>query len=173
MHVRPAVPADAAGLARVHIAAWRSAYVGIMPDAYLAELDEARFARGWERAIDEGVSTALVGTIDGVVRGFATFGVARDDEPVEDAQLYAFNLHPIAFGSGLATALHGEALDALGAEGHTGAHLWVAEANPRARRFYEREGWAADGGVKTEEFGGRPLTEVRYTVGLRKTTETP
>ena len=167
MQVRPAVPADAAGLARVHIDAWRSAYVGIMPDAYLAELDEARFARGWERAIDEGVSTALIGTIDGVVRGFATFGVARDDEPVEAAQLYGFNLHPIAFGSGLAIALHGAALDALGAAGHTGVYLWVAEANPRARRFYEREGWTADGGVKIEEFGGRPLREVRYTVGVQ------
>jgi hypothetical protein len=46
-------------------------------------------------------------------------------------------------------------------------YLWVAEANPRARRFYEREGWTADGGVKIEEFGGRPLREVRYTVGVQ------
>ena len=37
----------------------------------------------------------------------------------------------------------------------------------RARRFYEREGWTADGGVKIEEFGGRPLREVRYTVGVQ------
>ena len=88
MEVRSALAADAAALAHVHVAAWRAAYVGVMPDAYLAELDE-------------GVSTALIGTIDGVVRGFATFGVARDDEPVEAAQLYGFNLHPIAFGSGL------------------------------------------------------------------------
>jgi GNAT superfamily N-acetyltransferase len=154
MEVRSALAADAAALAHVHVAAWRAAYVGVMPDAYLAELDE-------------GVSTALIGTIDGVVRGFATFGVARDDEPVEAAQLYGFNLHPIAFGSGLAIALHGAALDALGAAGHTGVYLWVAEANPRARRFYEREGWTADGGVKIEEFGGRPLREVRYTVGVQ------
>lgn len=163
MHVRPAILADAAALAHVHVAAWRAAYVGVMPDAYLAELDESRFARGWERAIEEAVSTVLVGVLDDMVRGFATFGDARDDDPVARGQLYAFNLHPIAFGSGLAAALHRAALDGLRDAGHDAAYLWVAEHNPRARRFYEREGWTLDEGAKTEDFGGQPLTEVRYT----------
>jgi len=162
MHVRPATFADAASLARVHVAAWRSAYVGIMPDAYLAELDEARFARGWERAIDEGVSTMLVGLIGDVVQGFATFGEARDEDPVALGQLYAFNLHPVAFGSGLATELHSAALAGLRGFDDERAYLWVAERNPRARRFYEREGWEPDGASQVEEVGGRPLTEVRY-----------
>jgi GNAT superfamily N-acetyltransferase len=167
MHVRQATLADAAALAHVHIAAWRAAYVGVMPDAYLAELDESRFARGWERAIDEAVSTVLVGVLGDEVRGFATFGDARDEDPVARGQLYAFNVHPIAFGSGLAIALHRAALDALGAAGHERAYLWVAEHNPRAHRFYEREGWALDDGTKTEDFGGAPLTEVRYTRATR------
>jgi len=162
MHVRPAVISDAPGLARVHVAAWRSAYVGIMPDAYLAELDESRFARGWERALDEAVSTVFVGTVDGTVQGFATFGDGRDAQPVASGQLYAFNLHPIAFGTGLAKELHVASLGGLAAAGHERAYLWVAEANPRARRFYEREGWGADGASQIEEFGGAPLTEVRY-----------
>lgn len=166
MHVRPAVLADAPGLARVHVASWRSAYVGLMPDAYLAELDEARFSRGWARAIEEGVSTVLVGIRDEVVQGFATFGDARDAQPVATGQLYAFNLHPVAFGSGLAAELHSVSLSMLAEAGHARAYLWVAERNPRARRFYEREGWAADGASQVEEFGGAPLTEVRYVRGI-------
>lgn len=162
MHVRSARLDDAPALARVHIAAWRSAYVGIMPDAYLAELDEARFERGWVRAIEEQTSTMLVGVNGDAVQGFATLGPARDEEPASTGQLYAFNLHPIAFGSGLAVVLHTAALQALAAAGHASAYLWVAEHNPRARRFYEREGWVADGGAKGEEFGGQSLTEVRY-----------
>ena len=41
-------------------------------------------------------------------------------------------------------------------------HLWVVEGNARARRFYEREGWAPDGAAKEDEFGGQVVREVRY-----------
>ncbi|MBV9785789.1 MAG: GNAT family N-acetyltransferase, partial [Acidisphaera sp.] len=36
--IRRARPADAAAIAAVHVAAWRSAYPGILPDTYLARL---------------------------------------------------------------------------------------------------------------------------------------
>jgi hypothetical protein len=35
----------------------------------------------------------------------------------------------------------------------------VVEGNTRARRFYEREGWTADGETKSSMFD---LTELRY-----------
>lgn len=163
MLVRAAVLADAAGLARVHVAAWRAAYVGIMPDAFLAELDESRFERGWVRALEEAAATTLVGlTPDGRVDGFASVGDPQDDDAPASGQLWALNLHPIAFGTGLGKALHDAALDALREQGHPEAYLWVAERNPRARRFYEREGWVGDGVTREEEFGGAPLTEARY-----------
>lgn len=47
-------------------------------------------------------------------------------------------------------------------DSHTEATLWVLEANARARRFYERKGWAVDGAAREEEVGGRRVTEVRY-----------
>jgi hypothetical protein len=37
--------------------------------------------------------------------------------------------------------------------------LWVLEANGRARRFYEREGWTLEGGTRTTPLGP---SEVRY-----------
>jgi GNAT superfamily N-acetyltransferase len=40
--------------------------------------------------------------------------------------------------------------------------LEVHEDNPRARRFYERLGFRADGTAKTETIGGAELTEIRY-----------
>jgi hypothetical protein len=50
------------------------------------------------------------------------------------------------------------------------AVLWVLDQNTRARRFYEREGWMADGGVKTETVTGtifRAAGVGRETVILR------
>jgi len=42
----------------------------------------------------------------------------------------------------------------------------VLEDNPRARRFYERAGWAPDGARKAEERFGVRAPEVRYEPGL-------
>jgi RimJ/RimL family protein N-acetyltransferase len=57
-------------------------------------------------------------------------------------------------------------LRALRASGFTTASLWVLEDNPRARRFYEREGWTRDGGRREEEFLGVPVAEIRYRFTL-------
>ena len=166
MEVRPATLAEASALARVHVAAWRTAYAGVMPDAYLAGLDEARFTLGWESVLDDG--TTFVGLSDeGVLDGFVTVGDAHDDGPAT-GELWALNVHPEAFGSGLGTLLHTAALARLAADGHESAYLWVARDNPRARRFYEREGWVADGGAKDDVFGGASVPEIRYVRSLRE-----
>lgn len=49
----------------------------------------------------------------------------------------------------------------LAADGFTHAYLWVVDGNARARRFYEREGWKADGTVKTDDQFGTGVAEVR------------
>jgi hypothetical protein len=54
------------------------------------------------------------------------------------------------------------ALERLAAAGFAQATLWVLGTNARARRFYEAAGWSADGMVRTEDFQGLRLTEVRY-----------
>jgi RimJ/RimL family protein N-acetyltransferase len=43
--------------------------------------------------------------------------------------------------------------------------LWVLEANERARRFYERGGWKADGETRVEAISGQPVPQVRYRRG--------
>ncbi|MGG5807738.1 N-acetyltransferase family protein [Falsiroseomonas sp. CW058] len=49
--IRRARPGDAPAIAAVHVAAWRSAYAGILDDRYLANLSEARLAAFYQRAI--------------------------------------------------------------------------------------------------------------------------
>lgn len=49
--IRRARPGDAAAIAAVHVAAWRSAYAGILGESYLVGLSEARMAAFYHRAI--------------------------------------------------------------------------------------------------------------------------
>lgn len=46
------------------------------------------------------------------------------------------------------------------------ATLWVLETNQRARRFYEREGWAWDGTTSIHQVEGSNLPIVRYALDL-------
>ena len=49
--VRRARPADAVAIGAVHVAAWRSAYPGILPDKFLSRLSVARQAAYYDSAI--------------------------------------------------------------------------------------------------------------------------
>ena len=46
------------------------------------------------------------------------------------------------------------------------ATLWVLATNERARRFYEREGWRADGLTTHEHVDGELRPTMRYRVEL-------
>jgi hypothetical protein len=52
--IRPAQPADADAVADAHVNAWRVAYRGIVPDAYLDSDEFARVRRDvWQRVLHE------------------------------------------------------------------------------------------------------------------------
>jgi hypothetical protein len=54
-------------------------------------------------------------------------------------------------------------LEQLAAVGGERAVLWVLEDNERARRFYDRGGWSADGETRVEPIGGEPVKQLRYS----------
>ena len=166
--VRRAAVGDADAIGSVHVRAWQAAYRGLMPDEHLDGLSIERRRDGWRTGLAAGATDRTVLVVedpeDGHVCGFAVVGDARDEEPAapEAGELWAINLEPGAWGRGLAAPLLAGAVDALGERGARELHLWVVEGNARARRFYEREGWAPDGAVKEDEFGGQAVREVRY-----------
>ena len=163
--VRAAVPADAVAIARVHVQAWRSAYRGLLPDRYLAGLTvEGRAPRWRQRLRQLGARESVLAVVrDGTVVGFASAGPARDSDCDEriTGELYAIYLVEQEWGRGVGRALHRAAVETLRDARFGDATLWVLETNERARRFYERQEWVADGATKVERYGAR-VTEVRY-----------
>ena len=63
----------------IHVAAWRSAYAGIMTDAYLAGLDPALVGQRWETTLAEGAdgSTVMVVSSDDRLMAMCSFGPFR------------------------------------------------------------------------------------------------
>jgi ribosomal protein S18 acetylase RimI-like enzyme len=164
--VRDAVVADAPSIAAVHVAGWRWAYDGLMPASLLGELSVDRRAEGWVRSLTDALprSVNLVAETDGSVIGFISLGAGRDDDadPV-DGELMAIYISPQLAGTGVGSRLHDEGLVQLAGQGFGVARLWVLDSNARARRFYERHGWLADGATKDQAMaGGFVAHEVRY-----------
>jgi GNAT superfamily N-acetyltransferase len=175
--VRPAVVADAADVGRVHAAAWRAGYRGIMPDDFLNRLADP--TDRWTRILTtegeqppmpqrplDGSRTLLVEDTTGRVVGICSIGGARGDDYHELGELWMLNLDPDVWGTGLAHLLHTHAINQLRDWGYPEAILWVVAENGRARRFYEREGWQPAGGTLVDHSRGFPLSEVRYRIRL-------
>jgi len=163
MELRPAEPADAMEVARLHVRTWQEAYRGIIPDEYLGRLraeDRAArydFAAGGPRKL-----FTMLAVESGKVAGFATTGPSGQADLPEHGELYALYVGPEWWGSGIGAALMLSARGRLRKLGFRSAALWVFAANERARRFYEIDGWAVDGVQKTDPRFGADLEEVRY-----------
>jgi ribosomal protein S18 acetylase RimI-like enzyme len=162
MIVRPARLDDAAAVAAVHVRTWQAAYEHVFGAERLAAIDHSRRRSLAERSIAGG-GVAVAEDDGGVVVGFVSVGASRDVEG--EGELFAIYVLPEAWGSGAGPALMAAAKELLRAS-YSDATLYVLEDNPRARRFYEREGWTVDGVTKADEFLGIAVPEVRYRIRL-------
>lgn len=139
---RPAVAADAAVIAAVHVDSWRETYAGMLPDRYLATMDVRYYEDRWLRTIQDPYhrSVVFVTEEDGQVVGFASCGRERDGDERYDGELYAIYLRVAAQHRGHGRALVAAAADALAIRGMTSMVAWVLRQNAAARGFYERLG---------------------------------
>ncbi len=172
--VRAARVGDATAMGEVHVAAWQVGYRGILPDELLDGLTVERSAANWTASLGGGgggAETAIVAELNGRLAGICSFGPYRlvegETPPADRCELWMLNVHPDAWGTGVAQALLAAAVDGLRADRpEPVAALWVLEGNGRGRRFYEKEGWRSDGGIKRETLGGHEVVELRYCRAL-------
>jgi ribosomal protein S18 acetylase RimI-like enzyme len=160
--LRPAQPADAAGLARVGVETWRTAYKGIVADETLAGLStEARQQRWLERLVaPQPQSFTWLVEIAGEVVGFSSGGAERDNDPVYRGEVYALYLLQEYQHRGLGRRLVEASVRSLLANGMTNMLIWVLRDNP-SRHFYESLGGTY---LRKREIDiqGQNLMEVAY-----------
>jgi ribosomal protein S18 acetylase RimI-like enzyme len=185
--IRAGSAAHAAQIAAVQRETWFAAYEGIIAPEVIDRVtvpdDGARVRqsfriRPWQRmlvAVDPGAGDPGAGDpgVGGIV-GYASFGpetdvlnapwphpLTVDGESGRVAELYALYVRPAWWSTGTGRALAGKVLARSAAAGYRSITLWVLRDNQRARRFYERAGFAPDGATNVLT-GLGSVIEVRY-----------
>ena len=149
MELRPAAPADALAVARIHVRAWQTAYRDLLPAAYLDSLRAEDRAARYTFGRPDGPRTT-VALADGTLVGFST---------IHGAELCALHVDPDAWRRGVGSALIARARAELAAAGIAEAHLWLLDGNTRAEQFYVRDGWAPGGSERTDTVWGTLVHE--------------
>ncbi|QCD59282.1 GNAT family N-acetyltransferase [Streptomyces hawaiiensis] len=162
--------ADCDRVAQIRVGGWRSAYQGLIPQSYLDGLsveEDAERRRTYLSQGDGSVVNLVAEGAGGELVGWACHGPYREGEVLTgDAELYAIYVHPDQVGQGVGQALLTESVARCSAAGHGRLLLWVLKENDRARRFYERAGFRADGAEEPFDVEGVAVPEVRYARAL-------
>jgi GNAT superfamily N-acetyltransferase len=132
VRLRQATADDAPKIAEIWQQGWRDGHLGFVPEELVAARQQDSFGT---RAAQR-VNDTTVAVVDGDVAGF---GMVVGDE-VEQVCVAARHR-----GAGVADVLMTEAERRVAGAGHATAWLAVVAGNTRARRFYERRGWADAG----------------------------
>ena len=154
--IRRARPGDASGIGAVHVASWRSAYPGVLPDQVLTNLSPVRQASFYDRAIRIGaglhVAAASGNDAPEGAPGIVGFASAR---PVKQGwgqgEIETLYVLDDWRERGLGRALMQASARYLASLKCGSVFLWVLADNP-ARWFYEH-------------LGGRQVAESTVQVG--------
>lgn len=165
MSIRRARLADARGIAEVNVAAWRSAYRGLLPDYVLDDLSLTDREARWRERIARPWGHIFVAEQAEHIVGFAACGNSQDEDidRQEVGEIYVIYVHPDQWRQGVGAMLLGEAIGCLREDRFQQVILWVLSGNKRAIRFYEALGFAADGVSKMKQRSdGSQMAVVRY-----------
>jgi ribosomal protein S18 acetylase RimI-like enzyme len=150
-------PADVENLARVHVAVWQEAYVGMVSQAYLDGLTTESSKQLWTELLSDNSPRPAARYVavaqDGSIVGIAASGTSRSVEVVEVEELYDLQVLKEYRGTGVSDLLMHNALASRSAE------LWVVEGNARAQAFYRRHGFIPNG--DSDRIPDLGITEIR------------
>lgn len=160
--IQDATEADAIRLRELHATTWAETYRGLLAPGFYAERLTHHRRRDWSGLLIQqaeiGGGVLVAGETEALL-GLCQYGPTEDeDDPAtEVGHIHRLYVRPAAQGQGVGTALLRAAAARLSRSGARSLTLWALENDPRARAFYERRGWRADG---ARRFDG--AWDVRY-----------
>jgi ribosomal protein S18 acetylase RimI-like enzyme len=158
--IRHARPDDAAALSRVFDAAWREAYLGIIPGVTLDKMFSRRSPRWWRSTVSRGRPLVVLDIGQGAV-GYASYGRCRDRSLPASGEIDELYLLPEYQGIGFGRRLFNAVRNDLKAREMDRIVVWALQDNERACAFYESMGGRTIARVE-ERIGETPLAKVAY-----------
>ena len=164
IQIREAIPADAQGIAKVHVDSWRTSYKSVVPKEILSRLSYAERQKLWDDILSPSRTDTrcfVAETLETQIVGFACGGLEREGSREYKGEIHSIYLLEGYQRMGLGRKLLLSVAGQLRSDGIGSVLLWVFEDNRGARRFYESLG----GNVirtKIVNFGGTDLVEVAY-----------
>ena len=159
MEIRKTTNADDfEAIGNLYATSWKTAYQGIVPQAYLDELSGSR----WASRLATSDYDSYVLLQGNTYIGTSAIAPAREEGMAGWGEIISFYLLPEYWGKGYAKPLFSYVINALQQGGWQNVYLWTLSENLRAQRFYEKQGFEKTGETTTLSIGGKELTEVRY-----------
>ena len=180
-YVRLARPEDAAEIARIQLATWRTAYRRMFPPHVLAGLDEAYLEQGWTEAITAAPSArhrVLVAVEQGEsgnsTVGFVAAGpadehaLAPEEPPLGDdvAAVTDLLVEPRWGRRGHGSRLLAAAVDRWRVDGFTRAVAWAYEQDTAMQKFLASAGWEPDGAGRALDVDDMLVPQLRLHTAL-------
>ncbi|HXF84662.1 MAG TPA: GNAT family N-acetyltransferase [Anaerolineales bacterium] len=140
--IRKAAPADAVGIAHVHVTAWKETYRGLMPDEVLDALSVEQRTERWQRTLanpNDSYHLVLVAEEADQIIGFVNYGRELENDMIYQGEVYAIYVLKQFQGRGTGRALMKSAALGLREMGIRSMLVWVLADNPY-RKFYEHLG---------------------------------
>lgn len=165
IRIREATPDDFVRVAEMHYPVWRRSWTGILITPVLDLLGPARrwVADVYPQSLNREGWRMWVAESGGRTLGVAIFGPDADDP--EDLQIDALYVADECQRHGIGGRLLDEV---LGTHPSGDVILWCAEQNAKARRFYEKNDFHADGRtLDWEPLPGIKVAHVGYRLSRR------
>jgi len=151
-----------------HIKCWQAAYKGIMPDDFLNSMpsNHEKIAELFRQGINESCGYEYCCVIyNGKMIGKLGFSKCLDDDKTGAGEIHAIYLLDDYWDKGYGRQLMEFAMENLKEMGFREIVIWLLDENSRARRFYEKFGFEADGTTKEIDLS-ETLIEIRYVLTI-------
>lgn len=163
--VRIITEEDIPAVVDIQVEGWKTAYKGIIDDAFLNLMDKQ--ARIEQRKKDYKDGPFIVAVVDNEVVGFCRYyyDVLSDDGQDCDSELMALYVKPELKKQGIGKTMFNYAINDLRNRGKSKMVLWCLKDNYPSRVFYEKMGGQVIGehGI---ELGGKVYQEVGFRYNI-------
>ncbi len=166
MLIREARLEDAGAIAKVHVDSWRTTYLGIIPESYIARISYKKRKERWRKMLGDAPEKDrqhfiyVVENNHKQIIAFADGGIERNGDSIYQGELYAIYIMEAYQGQGIGRKLVKTLAEKLSQSGLKSMLVWVLEDNP-ACQFYQALG-GEQVKQKKVEFEGVKLNEISY-----------